>query len=694
MLHRSCFIAAFVLVTCATMLAVGAGRNKAERVIYVSPEGNDRWSGKHVMPLPDGSDGPVASPQKATELASRLRRDGYKGTIRVVFQPGTYSLAEPWRVDSAVSGYPDGPTVFEASETGEAVISGGVTLTPWTAREDGLWEASLPRSLDGKQITQLFVGGTRRTRARHPNEGYLRTLGPEVPWRDRQAARRDQSTKMGIRVRLEDLPEDEDLTYANVLVFHSWTASRHFIKSIDREQGIIRFTAPSNWPMGYWERSQRWYIENVRSALDAPGEWYWDAAGNMVLYKPFPGEQPQAAQAIVPGIPELLVLEGSSGRPVEHVYVRGLAFRYAAWSWPRDQRCDGQAAAFLDNAALHVRNARFCRWVDCSVEHVGTYGLWLDNGSKNNEVIRCRLVDLGAGGIRIGATTLPEPEELRAERNVVTNCVIHQTGQVFHAGVGIWVGKSSYNRLEHNHICDLFYTGISVGWSWGYAPSSAHHNLIRFNEIHKVGQGVLSDMGGIYTLGISPGTVLGGNWIYDVESYSYGGWGIYPDEGSSYLEIRNNITERTKTGGFHQHYGRENRVYNNIFAFSRLHQLQRTRREDHISFFFERNVVVYDTGSLMAGAWGDNRVVLDHNLYWNYSGPVVFPGNRTLQQWQALGHDRHSLVADPRFIDAKAGDFRLLDDSPLPRIGFTPFTLVGRAGPVDPDLHGCPAEAN
>jgi hypothetical protein len=189
-------------------------------------------------------------------------------------------------------------------------------------------------------------------------------------------------------------------------------------------------------------------------------------------------------------------------------------------------------------------------------------------------------------------------------------------------------------------------------------------------------------MGGIYTLGIQPGTVLRNNVIHDVLSYSYGGWGLYTDEGSTDIVMENNVVYLTKSGGFHQHYGKDNIVRNNILAFAAEGEVIRSRQEEHNSFVFERNVVFQDKGPLLGGNWSNKKFSNDHNLYWRAGGEPLLAG-MTFAEWQEdMGQDKHSVVADPRFVSAAKRDFRLRSDSPALKLGFQPIdtSTVGLVG--------------
>jgi hypothetical protein len=58
--------------------------------------------------------------------------------------------------------------------------------------------------------------------------------------------------------------------------------------------------------------------------------------------------------------------------------------------------------------------------------------------------------------------------------------------------------------------------------------------------------------------------------------------------------------------------------------------------------------------------------------------PIVF-GDKSLSEWQAAGQDKNSFFADPLFVDAEHGDFKMRPDSPAGKIRFEPwdFATVG-----------------
>ena len=659
--------------------------------LHVAPGGNDSWSGALPTANANNSDGPLATLAGARDAIRRLKAKGLLAEpVRVLLASGTYSVSEPVVLTALDSGTKEAPITYTASPGQKPRISGGVPITGFKKSEGPLWTTVVPAVKQGKWFfRQLFVNERRAIPARAPNDDVFRSAGPGVPYRDRREARRDPKTKISIIYQNEDLKPWLSIDDAVVAVYHSWTTSRHRVKSLDTKKRLVEFTAPSGWPMSYWEKNQRYYIEHVRELLDAPGEWHLDRKSGVLTYYPRPGEDMTTAKVIAPLPQELLRLEGDPalGMPIEYLTFEGIVFEYTDWTMPEAETVDGQANASLPTATVHLRGARNCTVRCCEIARTGAYALWLQRGSKDNRVEQCHIHDMAAGGVRLGETALPKEPELQTERNTVHNCFIHNGGNVYHAGIGVWIGKSSHNNVCNNDICDFFYTGVSVGWSWGYTPSSAHHNAVEYNHIHHLGWQQLSDMGGIYCLGLSPGTRLCYNRIHDVCSYSYGGWGLYTDEGSTDILMENNIVYRVKDGAFHQHYGRENIVQNNVLALSATYgQIRRSRQEEHSSFTVRRNILYSNDAPMLGGNWSNGNFKLESNCYWDASGkPPVFPGKLTLAGWQAKGHDAGSIVADPRFVNPAKGDFSLQSDSPALKLGFKPIdaSKIGLVGPSE-----------
>jgi hypothetical protein len=271
---------------------------------------------------------------------------------------------------------------------------------------------------------------------------------------------------------------------------------------------------------------------------------------------------------------------------------------------------------------------------------------------------------LGAGGILVGHGS---------ERTTVADNEISHGGRPFLSAVGVWIGHGSDNREICNRLHDLHCTGVSVGWQWNFSLSKSARNLIEHNGIYDLGHVLLSDLGGIYTLGQSPGTRIRYNVIHDVGARAYGGWGICPDEGSGVIRIESNLAHRCNSGPFFPHLDRELAVGNNVLAFGRQTQVSIGYRTDRLQFPLRRNLVYYKEGSAVGGEWEPVSMEAQRNLYWNASGqPVTFCG-RGFAEWQAAGYGKDGLIADPLFVDPEHGDFRLRPGSPAAQIGFEPW---------------------
>lgn len=663
-------------------------------VIFVSTAGSDTASG--ARPTGQGKEGPVATVEAALERARAVRATNANLPIKIYLADGVYRLSRPLVLKPA-----DSRLELAALPGARPVLSGGRALTGWqsvTREGKALWMVELADVREGQwYFRQLWAGEQRLIRSRHPNQGYFEIAAvpdakPDTPWTTGQPR---------FRVKPGEVQAWPTLKEGEVRAMTRWVESHLPVRAFDAANHELSFTKNSVFKL---DPGDQYYLENTFETLDAPGEWYLEQATGRLYYWPRPGEKPGAFTAMAPVLQQLIRLEGTATQTVHQVSFRGLTFAHTEWYfpqgfdtgkdkveiWPPPKASIGgfaQAAVGVSGAVWgeYVHQALFeqCRFV-----HLGGYALELARGCQDNRVLRCEMADLGAGGVKLGETALRTADADMTRGNEIADCHIHDGGRMFHSAIGIWVGQSPSNRLLHNHIHDFYYTGISIGWTWGYGRALATNNLVEFNHVHHIGRlsngdgPILSDMGGIYTLGLHAGTVIRHNLWHDCYGRRYGGWGIYFDEGTTRIVAENNLVYGTTHGGFHQHYGRDNLVRNNIFAFARDHQIQRSRNEPHLSFTFAHNMVLWKEGIALGGTWAGTptNFLMVSNLYWRVDGGEIRFGKETLAEWQKRGQDLGSLIADPLLVEPARGNFTLKPDSPAGKVGFKPFDL-SKVGP-------------
>lgn len=543
---------------------------------------------------------PKVTLTSALRQAREWRRTGderAQGGINIYIEGGTYTFHEPVFIRPEDSGTEDSPTVIRSATGEKVVLSGGVRINGWK-KQGKFWVADVP-TFNGRPLDfrQMWVNGKKAVRARDVEdfEKMNRICSVdeknEILYVPASAIRKLTDGKGILQAK-----------YAEMVLHHMWCVANLRISSIEiqgdsaaicfhQPESRIQFEHPWPRPMVTTDgHNSAFYLVNARELLDVPGEWYHDIESRKVYYYPRTGEKMQSAdtEVIVPAVETLVQIAGTLDRPVSNIRFENITFSYTTWMRPSEkghvplqtgmyltdgyriepkmQRnylnhpLDNQGWLGRPAAAVRVVAANQIDFERCSFEHLGSTGLDYEQATHGGVIRGCLFRDIAGNGLLVGSfspaaheTHLPyDPADRRevCTHQQIDNCYFTEIGNEDWGCLAIAAGYVSDINVEHNEICEVPYSGISLGWGWTQTVNCMRNNRVHANLIHHYAKHMY-DVAGIYTLGSQPKSYVTENCVHSIYTPGYvhdpNHWFyLYTDEGSSFITVRDNWTEGEK----------------------------------------------------------------------------------------------------------------------------------------------------
>ncbi len=667
----------------ATCLALGGllGQTGFAKDLHVAPGGNDGNPGSRGAPLQTLS----AARDAARKLAGRE-------PVTIHVADGVYYLPETLVFTPPDSGTEAHPIVYQAVNEGKAVLSGGLKLKlDWRPYQNGIFQATTP---PGLEIDQLFIDGSRQRMARYPN------YDPNKPTAAYQGYSADAISN-------ERAAKWADPAGGYIHAMHSarW-GGYHYRITGKKPDGSLAYEGgwQNNRQMGMHKDFRM--VENIFEELDAPGEWFHNAKTNTLFYMPPPDTDPAKATVEVVRLRHLVEFRGDAKHPVSHVALKGFTFRHAARTFmdTKEPLLRSDWAIYRGGAVL-LTGTEHISILDSRFDQVGGNAVFVNLYNRSALIKGCHIHDAGASGVcfvgdpkavrnplfeyaqrhdltKIDRTPGPQTDNYPAD-STVEDCLIHGIGRVERQPAGVQISMAYKITVRDTSIYDCARSGINVSeGTWGGHLIEGCDVFDTVLETHDHGSfnswgrdrfwmnnhrgvsepEVKKDPKLPYLDAMKPTVIRDSRWRCDH------GWDIDLDDGSTNYEIYNNLM---LAGGlkFREGYGRK--AWNNILVNNGFHP--------HVWFDdsaseFRNNIVMRAHAPIgQPDGWGK---LVDRNLFMTEANRAAHLG---------AGADAHSAVGDPKFLDPASGDFRVADDSPARKIGFTNFPM-DRFGVKKPSL--------
>jgi hypothetical protein len=639
--------------------------------VWVSPSGNDSGDGSEQKP--------VATLQKAQELARALKAKNPSGPLAVTLKAGAYPISKTLALGAEDSGTEKTPIVWRAEKPGTAVLYGGARIKGFKPVTDKAVLDRLPAESRGKvQVTdlkaqgisqygelkvrgfgqpaspptlELYFNGKAQTLARWPNEGFvpIKKLVDGGRIEEQKASIIEYDSDRHARwTKAEDLwlfgyfkflwadatikvtlvnPADKTLTMAQ--------AYRYGGTGMETKQGII------------------YYAFNLLEEIDMPGEWYVDrTAGLLYFYPPSDANQAQVELGMFDG-PFITVKQAS------HIRLEGLTLDLGRFN------------------GILIENGKNNLVAGCTVKRMAGNGISILGGSDSG-IFGC---DVHTIGRRATEVIGGDRASLTPGRHFVENCRIHNFGRIDRTYTPAIQLEGVGNRVAHNLMYDCPSSVMRI---------EGNDHLIEYNQVHSAVQ-ESDDQGGMenFRNPTYRGVIFRFNQFSHVgktgkEAAMHGQAAIRFDDAISGMLVYGNIFYRSANGhfgGVQMNSGRDNLMDNNIFADCKYgvtggwnsgNNVWKLIREGKKPADFYTDKLYLDR--YPAIAWMMEEPGINHvwrNLFWQ-CGRVVTGNRATLDLMENAIYTN----GDPGFVDAAKGDFRLKPDAPVFAItGFRPIPV-------------------
>lgn len=593
----------------------------------------------------DGSDDyPVISIEKALILA----QSSGAADVYVILRNGTYNVSSQITIDA------EGKKInIIATENAEI---------NWMKRypcilENGLYKAECttkPNTIyaNGKRI--YTASSTRPTMFTSSGVSRISSV---------QAETVDGISYIGLKMSDADitaLTTNDRYKYMWFTIFKWWTSQKLRV-SIDttNKLALLRVIDNGNGDTPVPEAACQIIAENIPVPLEMfssattlnEGTYYYD--GSYIYYKPKTGETLEYVEIPMQGC----VMDIVSDAAFYGVKFRGAGYDFMANGYA----CKDTQGAYSIDGAIKVHGS--ASFIGCEFTDIEQTCIEYMNGSHNSSVNHCYFHNIGCASIKIGetdkkATNLPHHIEMR-------NSLVAYCGELLQQSCGIVMSLANDCHIEHNEVMLVPYTGITAGHVWTSVDSDPATNFkkcsISYNKVHHYSADYINDLGGIYNLGDTDGMEIIGNEIHHCTN----GYGIYLDNGSAHIKVRDNKVWGTSKACLINRWCQYDTITNNIFCNSRNKPIdnQPTSDNRYVGIVVENNVLYSPTGTILDKLDG---FAVNKNLWYGNSGLEA--------AITSIGSN--NVYGSPNYKDSANGDFESTDDTNLKTIGFAGIKSV------------------